>query len=311
LTALDNTSRWILLGLLAAAVFVIFNCAGYLVITTFFIEPTFSNPTETGISTPQDVVSFVTTTPEAPGGEPSQAVLPTPIPLLPTVTPGPPPTTTPEAIAVSPTTPVQNKPLPATALPGQLEVLSHKSYIDSLGWYHIVGEVQNNSAQTMEFVEVVARLFDDNNEVIGTKLTFTAPDVIFPGSSAPFDIITLRRSQWQNIAFYRLETKGNATHEAKPQTLVLVSQTSQLKNDLLVVGGEIQNTGNSPALAKLIVTLYDADHNVINTGWSYADDGIIQANTSSAFEVKVPHQTDPNNFHYRIQIEAEGIDGDY
>jgi hypothetical protein len=305
---LDTTSRWILLGLLAAAVFIIFNCAGYLVITTLVIEPAFKGSTDSGNITSQNVVSFTTATPVQAEAALPQATLPTPIPLLPTITPGAPATATPTKVAVAATAIPKNNPLPATALPGQLEVLSHKSYIDSLGWYHIVGEVQNNSAQTMEFVEVVAKLFDADDQVIGTKLTFTAPDVIFPGSAAPFDIITLRRSQWQDISFYTLEVKGNASAEAEPQTLILVSQTSQLKNNLLVVGGEIQNTGSTPALAKLIVTLYDADHNVINTGWSYANDGIVQANAISGFEVKVPHQTDPNNFHYRIQIEAEGID---
>jgi hypothetical protein len=253
---------------------------------------------------------------------------PTPAPLLPTVTPGAPETPTPGVLRAT-TTLISSTATPApvaatatltveptskspavTAAPGQLEILSHQSYVDSLGWYHIVGEVQNNSTQTMGYVEVVAKFYDTGNEIIGTKLTFTAPDVIFPGSSAPFDIIALRQSQWQNIATYTLEVKGEEANNSVPQNLVLVSQTAQIEDELLVIDGQVKNVGETPALVKLIVTLYDANNNVINTGWSYADDGIIVAASTSDFEVKVPHNTDPNNFHYRIQIEEEPVDSD-
>jgi hypothetical protein len=162
----------------------------------------------------------------------------------------------------------------------------------------------------MGYVEVVAKFYDTDDEIIGTKLTFTAPDIIFPGSSAPFDIIALRQSQWQNIDTYVLEVKGEETSNSTPQNLVLVSQTAQIENELLVIAGQVKNIGETPALVKLIVTLYDANNHVINTGWSYADDGIIVAASTSDFEIKVPHNTDPNNFHYRIQIEEEPVDSD-
>ena len=64
---------------------------------------------------------------------------------------------------------------------------------------------------------------------------------------------------------------------------------------------------DSPALVKLIITLYDANRNVVNTNWSYADAGIILPNETSDFEVKIGHPADPNNFHFRIQIEEEAI----
>ncbi|RME98234.1 MAG: hypothetical protein D6768_17810, partial [Chloroflexi bacterium] len=182
------------------------------------------------------------------------------------------------------------------------------SYVDSLGWYHIVGEVQNNASTPMEYVQVTAKLYNAAQETIGTKLTFTAPDVIFPGGSAPFDIIALRQSQWKNISTYALFVEGDVSQNPSQQNLVLLNQSGAIKNNNLVVNGQIQNVGNRPSLAKLIVTLYDADHNVINTGWGYADEGIIGVNGVSKFEIKVRHNTDPNNFHYRIQIEEEPVD---
>ena len=154
---------------------------------------------------------------------------------------------------------------------------------------------------------IIAKLYDEANDVIGTKLTFTAPDIIFPGGKAPFDIVTLRRAQWQKIKEYKLQVKGDAAEALLQQNLILLNQSSQLRDEFLYVTGEVQNNGPMPALVKLIITLYDTNLNVANTNWSYADAGVILPNDTSAFEVRINTPTDPNNYHYRIQIEEETI----
>jgi hypothetical protein len=335
-------------SLLALAIFVICNCAGYLIVTfvaPFLMvadsevvvlspdAPVSAAPTQANVvtfSTPTATSEAILPTPTAllPTGTPSRDGAPTlpatPIPLLPTVTPAPPthtpsptatisPTPTPTFISPSPTVQTRTNRVASrrqTADISQLEILSHQSYVDSLGWHHIVGEVQNNSDTPMEFVEVVAKLYDETNEVIGVKLTFTTPDVIFPGGKAPFDVITLRPSQWQRIRKYELQVKGDLAQNLIDQRLVLLNQNSYIQNGFLYVTGEVHNTGVSPALVKLIVTLYDVNRQVINTNWSYADLGIIPVDHTSPFQVKIAHTTDPNNFSYQIQIEEEAIDAE-
>jgi hypothetical protein len=337
--------------LTALAIFIICNCAGYLLFT--FIGPSLMNTEQQAsgpapavptpaVFTQADVVNFVTptATPAAaavPPPEPTETAPPpqTPAPLLPTVTPilatntplpaALPPTATSVptntatpaiAILVSPTPP----PLATSRVSGslasqstdvaELKILSHQSYVDSLGWHHIVGEVQNDSEAPVEFVEVMAKLYDATNELIGIKLTFTTPDVIFPGGKAPFDVVTLRRSQWERIEEYTLEVKGDVAESLLDQRLVLLNQQSYIQNDLLHITGEVQNTGDAPALVKLIITLYDAEHKVINTNWSYANLGVIPVDQVSPFEVKITPPADPNNFSYHIQIEEEALDVD-
>ena len=310
---MSNLKPYITGGLLAIAIFIICNCAGYLLFTV--LGPSLTTDSSlTGLAPTQAaVVAFVTplATSEQALPTPDLQSL-TPLPLLPTVTPAPvqeknnpTPLPTPEAQSQT-----LEPPAPQIINSAGLQILSHQSYVDSLGWYHIVGEVQNNSSVPMEFVEVIAKLYDDTNEVIGTKLTFTAPDVIFPGGKAPFDIIALRRSQWANIKTYNLQVKGDTSQALLEQKLVLLNQISRIQDGYLYVDGEVHNTGDTPTLVKLIITLYDANYNVVNTNWSYADAGIIGADDISSFEVKIQHQADPNNFHYRIQIEEETIDSD-
>lgn len=340
-----NINSFIIGSLIAIAIFIICNCAGYLLVS--LVGPMImgaeeqkaglpSNNIVPTALTPVNVVTFSTPTATIPLPTPlaqlpagAATSPPTPIPLLPTITAAPPtstplptdtaiplPTATPAPPTNTPTAPAppptQAKQIAAhpTADPSQLEILSHQTYVDTLGWHHIVGEVQNNSEATMEFVEVTAKLYDEASEVIGTKLTFTTPDVIFPGGKAPFDVITLRPSQWQQIKEYKLQVQGDEAKELLSQNLILLNQNSRIQDGFLYVSGEVQNTGQSPALVKLIVTLYDANLKVINTNWSYANLGIIPVNQTSPFEVKIAHSTDPNNFNYRIQIEEEVIEGD-
>jgi hypothetical protein len=72
-----------------------------------------------------------------------------------------------------------------------LVVVSDNGFNDNdpdLPQYHIVGEVQNNGAETAKFVEVSATLYDSNNKVVGTESTFPKPSDIDPGQKAPFEI---------------------------------------------------------------------------------------------------------------------------
>ena len=50
----------------------------------------------------------------------------------------------------------------------------------------VVGEVHNNSLETLHFVNTAITLYDTTESVIGTDTTYTTPSEIAPGSSAPF-----------------------------------------------------------------------------------------------------------------------------
>ncbi|HMQ50499.1 MAG TPA: FxLYD domain-containing protein [Anaerolineae bacterium] len=308
--------------LLGGTIFFLCNVAGYLLVNTWGpIYLRTNRPlTQTATAGPTlEVVIFSTPTAAMLESVPTVSIAPgTPAPLLPTVTPGlPPPEASPIASipAETPTPTVLARADRAATkaridVSGKLEVLSHRTYIDELGWHHIVGEVQNNADIPLEYVEVVAKLYDVDGEEIGTKLTFTEPDVIYPGGKAPFDLVTIRRSQWKFIDDYILQVKGDAASELINENLVLLNQNSWIEGDFLYVSGEVQNTGSTPALVKLVVTLYDANLNVINTNWSYADRGILMTSDTSSFLVKFSHEVDPDNYSYRIQIEEEAVQGE-
>jgi len=70
-----------------------------------------------------------------------------------------------------------------------LQILSHNSFTDSIGYLHIVGEIKNNYPSTATFVRIVGTFYDINNQVVGTQFTYANPSDIGSGEKVPFVLI--------------------------------------------------------------------------------------------------------------------------
>jgi hypothetical protein len=56
------------------------------------------------------------------------------------------------------------------------------------GIVHFLGEVLNKGSEPASAVEIIATLYDLNNQVIGTRAAYTTPSTIPSGQSAPFEL---------------------------------------------------------------------------------------------------------------------------
>lgn len=88
-----------------------------------------------------------------------------------------------------------------------LQILSHTAKIDDLGYHEIVGEVENAGARESTYVKVVCTYYNAKGEVIGTDFTYTDPDVIDAGDSAPFELSSYPREL--RPAKYELQVTGD------------------------------------------------------------------------------------------------------
>ena len=70
-----------------------------------------------------------------------------------------------------------------------LKILSHSSFVDFLGMFNIVGEIQNNSSQVVEFAQVHATLYNSNGTVVGIGIGFATSESMEPGEKSPFSIV--------------------------------------------------------------------------------------------------------------------------
>ena len=87
-----------------------------------------------------------------------------------------------------------------------LKILSHSASIDDLGYHKIVGEVKNGGTKEATYVKVVCTYYGAGGKVIGTSLTYTDPDDIDAGDSAPFELNSYPRELRPNS--YDLQVQG-------------------------------------------------------------------------------------------------------
>lgn len=78
--------------------------------------------------------------------------------------------------------------MPASAQSG-FTVISSSDYVDSIGIYHIVGEVRNDSDRVVRFVEVTGTLYDGQNNIVGRPFGYAFIDVTRPQEKSAFHLI--------------------------------------------------------------------------------------------------------------------------
>jgi hypothetical protein len=123
-----------------------------------------------------------------------------------------------------------------------LKILSHNSFIDSAGHFHVVGEVENVSPDTVKPVKVIGTFYDVDGKVAGTDFTFTNPDTLPVGNKAPFELILTSASiPIKEIHDYRLSVDWQKGEEAATTVL-----PSNFGLDNIVIGNEnfVENTGS-------------------------------------------------------------------
>src|ERR671923_411838 len=131
---------------------------------------------------------------------------------------------------------------------GGISILSSSSFTDDLGYYHVVGEVRNNSpTDSMNYVKIVSTFYDNTRRVVGTDFTYTNVDVLRPAEKSSFEIILNDATQSQKVSSYKLTVSGDKT-EALPASLKLSVGDSHLDSiGYFHIVGEVTNQGSQKA----------------------------------------------------------------
>mgnify|MGYP000119240242 CR=1 FL=1 len=236
-----------------------------------------------------------------PTPEPTATFTPTNTPMptntsVPTNTPAPtaiptkaqPPTPTKAPAVPTPTKQTTVPPTDTSALPKGLVVLSHTGFVDQDGSVNIVGQVLNNDSINYQYIEIKATLTDKEGKFLAEESTYVYVDILEPGQKSPF-----RLTIWEppaNLDKYELAASGTKTNDKPVAGLEFVQvfdQGNKEDNSWTLIG-EVKYTGaqiiESP---KIAVTLYDADGNVVDTGFAYAERSLMTKDKISPFELYI------------------------
>lgn len=186
-----------------------------------------------------------------------------------------------------------------------VSILSHTGYLDSLGYYHVVGEVQNTGDQAVNFVKVTATFYDSSDVVVATEFTYTILDVILPDRKSPFDIILTDAVQSTKIDHYSLSVTFSAA-SPKPLGLEILSHSSYTDSiGWMHVVGEIKNIGSGTAnYVKVIATFYDETGKVVAAEFAYSNPSDIEPGQKAPFEILLSDERAPYVASYELTAES-------
>lgn len=74
--------------------------------------------------------------------------------------------------------------------------------MDSLGFFHVVGEVANTSNQTVRSVQITASIYDPSHVIIGTGYAYSDSDTLGLGERSAFNLLSSDLSQAGQIGTY-------------------------------------------------------------------------------------------------------------
>jgi hypothetical protein len=231
-------------------------------------------PVALGTPLPSPTLAPSPTPPDTPTPEPTPTLVPT---ELPSPTPGE---------------------EPAAVLQGVSD------YAAADGSRTIVGEVLNNSARNLHFVEVVASFYDAQGQLLAIDSSPVELDTVQAGSRVPFRLAV--QDLPSSFATYQLRANYVATDEA-PLRLDVVDQRSWRDDaGAYHVAGTVRNP-NDFALtsAALVVTYFDAANQVLRVERAAYAGEPLQPGETWPFDLVLADPL-PELSHYRLQTEAFG-----
>jgi hypothetical protein len=201
-----------------------------------------------------------------------------------------------------------------------LKVLNYSWYFDSIGGFHIVGEVQNVGTTILNPVVLGGTIYTPD----GTPQIRSNPCVVYvnymlPKQKAPFLMdFALRDMSWMsqgidNVEFTVIEGKANSSYQY-PNIAIRSSSLSTDSTGVYWASGSVQNTGNQTATnVRVIGTFYNATNSVVAVGYSeLLTPKLLNPSSSASFKVgafdvnKTETPPDRQISSYTLIVQSEG-----
>lgn len=189
-----------------------------------------------------------------------------------------------------------------------LEVLNVRAWTSAAGVFFISGEVANRTASPYASVPVRAALLDANGTVLAEAEDKVMGHVLAGGSIAPFSL-RFGEGQPPNAITYALTLGGELWNI---ETLTAVSAPTLAWTDEVVRGtdgqvyisGTVTNTGMQTLReGMVIVTVFDANGQVIGAGFAPIQEALLAPNGTSPYNVLIS-ETAEDPARYSVTAQA-------
>ena len=172
---------------------------------------------------------------------------------------------------------------------GDIRVVSHSSFYDSLDALWVVGEVENIGDMATDFTKITATFYDSSNQVIDSDYGYADLDVLLPGRKSPFSILFLESQGSLNVHNYTLSVSWDDQPAGKMEGIEILSSSDYIDGyDHMHVTGEVKNQGTLNAnFTKVFVTFYDSTGTVVGTDYDYTEPTHLTPQETATFDVEL------------------------
>jgi hypothetical protein len=181
---------------------------------------------------------------------------------------------------------------------------NHSTYVDSINYLHIVGEVYNNTPDHLRLVKIPVTLYNSGGQVLDSDDTYTWLDNLPAGEKTCFHAMLPQPAGWSYYEF------GTITHwpgRALPN-LALLNHTGALINyGWYRVAGQVRNDHSAVVKSVQVVgTVYNASGAVAGCWWDLSTDPAdLNPSQVGAFEITFSGRNYSDAAFYRLQADGD------
>ena len=165
-----------------------------------------------------------------------------------------------------------------------LEISNHSSYSDDYS-LTIVGEIVNHSAQPVQWAYVAGSLYDGSGNLLNATTAYSLLNTIQPDEKAPFKMVFY--DNWQDSTDYFLQVTGSLA-DAEAKIGEVESYEATRDGDSCTFTGTVRNiSGAETGFISVVVSMYDASDQLVDTDWTFTDSDTIPADGTDTFTLSV------------------------
>ena len=189
-----------------------------------------------------------------------------------------------------------------------IQILSTSTFIDDMGNFHVIGEVNNTAFDPQTNIVITTILSNTtNNTIVGNHSAFSSIGTLRHGESSPFDILIQDPQILGKFNFIEFATSSQPAIE-KPANLIINGSSAFFDN----VGnphitGNIINQGQFPEqFLNLVATFYDnSSLGIVGTQSFGLNVANLSQNQMAPFDITITdNKTKSQAAFYSLNVES-------
>jgi len=190
-----------------------------------------------------------------------------------------------------------------------IQILSTSTFIDDMGNFHVIGEVNNTAFDPQTNIVITTILSNTtNNTIVGNHSAFSSIGTLRHGESSPFDILIQDPQILGKFNFIEFTTSSQPAIE-KPGNLIINGSSAFFDN----VGnphitGNIINQGQFPEqFLNLVATFYDnSSLGIVGTQSFGLNVANLSQNQMAPFDITITdNKTKSQAAFYSLNVESD------